>query len=62
MNAPLLDLNAHQQPLRNELLAALEQVLDMKNFMLSVREIAQGTYTVTQQCREGDLILVREQP
>ena len=34
MNVPLLDLNAHHQPLRKELLAALEQVLDKNNFIL----------------------------
>jgi dTDP-4-amino-4,6-dideoxygalactose transaminase len=34
MNVPLLDLKAHHQPLRKELLAALEQVLDKNNFIL----------------------------
>jgi dTDP-4-amino-4,6-dideoxygalactose transaminase len=34
MNVPLLDLQAHHQPLRKELLAALEQVLDKNNFIL----------------------------
>jgi dTDP-4-amino-4,6-dideoxygalactose transaminase len=34
MNVPLLDLNAHHQPLRKELLAAIEQVLDKNNFIL----------------------------
>ena len=34
MNVPLLDLNAHHQPIRKELLAALEQVLDKNNFIL----------------------------
>jgi dTDP-4-amino-4,6-dideoxygalactose transaminase len=34
VNVPLLDLSAHHQPLRRELLAALEQVLDKNNFIL----------------------------
>src|SRR4029078_2181774 len=34
MNVPLLDLKAHHQPLRKELLAAIEQVLDKNNFIL----------------------------
>ena len=34
MNVPLLDLKAHHQPLRKELLAALERVLDNNNFIL----------------------------
>jgi dTDP-4-amino-4,6-dideoxygalactose transaminase len=34
MNVPLLDLKAHHQPLRKELVAALEQVLDKNNFIL----------------------------
>ena len=34
MNVPLLDLKAQHQPLRNELLAAVAQVLDNNNFIL----------------------------
>jgi dTDP-4-amino-4,6-dideoxygalactose transaminase len=34
MNVPLLDLKAHHQPLRKELLAALAQVLEKNNFIL----------------------------
>ena len=34
MNVPLLDLKAHHEPLRKELLAAIEQVLDKNNFVL----------------------------
>jgi dTDP-4-amino-4,6-dideoxygalactose transaminase len=34
MNVPLLDLKAHHQPIRKDLLAALEQVLDNNNFIL----------------------------
>ena len=40
MNVPLLDLKAHHQPLRKELLAALEQVLDKNNFILG-NEVAE---------------------
>lgn len=34
MNVPLLDLKAQHQPLRKDLLAAIEQVLDKNNFIL----------------------------
>ena len=34
MNVALLDLKAHHRPLRKELLAAIEQVLDKNNFIL----------------------------
>jgi dTDP-4-amino-4,6-dideoxygalactose transaminase len=34
MNVPLLDLKAQHQPLRKELLAAIEQVLDKNNYIL----------------------------
>jgi dTDP-4-amino-4,6-dideoxygalactose transaminase len=40
MNVPLLDLKAHHQPLRKELLAAMEQVLDRNNFILG-NEVAE---------------------
>ena len=40
MNVPLLDLKAHHQPLRKELLAAMEQVLDKNNFILG-NEVAE---------------------
>jgi dTDP-4-amino-4,6-dideoxygalactose transaminase len=34
MNVPLLDLHAHHKPIRKDLLAALEQVLENNNFIL----------------------------
>ncbi len=38
MNVPLLDLNAQHEPLRKDLLAAMERVLDQNNFILG-REV-----------------------
>jgi dTDP-4-amino-4,6-dideoxygalactose transaminase len=40
MNVPLLDLNAQHDPIRKDLLRAMEQVLDQNNFILG-REVTQ---------------------
>ena len=49
MNVPLLDLKAHHQPLRKELLAALEQVLDKNNFILG-NEVAELEEKIAAYC------------
>ena len=50
MNVPLLDLKAHHQPLRKELLAALEQVLDKNNFILG-NEVAELEEKIAAYCQ-----------
>jgi dTDP-4-amino-4,6-dideoxygalactose transaminase len=50
MNVPLLDLNAHHQPLRKELLAAIEQVLDKNNFILG-NEVTELEEKVAAYCQ-----------
>lgn len=50
MNVPLLDLKAHHQPLRKELLAALEQVLDKNNFILG-NEVTELEEKIAAYCR-----------
>jgi len=50
MNVPLLDLKAHHQPLRKELLAALEQVLDKNNFILG-NEVAELEEKIAGYCQ-----------
>ncbi len=50
MNVPLLDLKAHHQPLRKDLLAALEQVLDKNNFILG-NEVAELEEKVAAYCQ-----------
>jgi dTDP-4-amino-4,6-dideoxygalactose transaminase len=50
MNVPLLDLKAHHQPLRKELLAALEQVLDKNNFILG-NEVAELEEKIASYCQ-----------
>jgi dTDP-4-amino-4,6-dideoxygalactose transaminase len=50
MNVPLLDLKAHHQPLRKELLAALEQVLDKNNFILG-NEVAELEEKIATYCQ-----------
>ena len=50
MNVPLLDLKAHHQPLRKELLAALEQILDKNNFILG-NEVAELEEKIAAYCQ-----------
>jgi len=50
MNVPLLDLKAHHQPLRKELLTALEQVLDKNNFILG-NEVAELEEKIAAYCQ-----------
>ena len=50
MNVPLLDLKAHHQPLRKELLAAIEQVLDKNNFILG-NEVAELEEKIAAYCQ-----------
>ena len=50
MNVPLLDLKAHHQPLRKELLAALEQVLDKNNFILG-NEVTELEEKIAAYCQ-----------
>ena len=50
MNVPLLDLKAHHQPLRKELLAALEQVLDKNNFILG-NDVAELEEKIAAYCQ-----------
>jgi dTDP-4-amino-4,6-dideoxygalactose transaminase len=50
VNVPLLDLKAHHQPLRKELLAALEQVLDKNNFILG-NEVAELEQKIAVYCQ-----------
>jgi len=50
MNVSLLDLKAHHQPLRKELLAALEQVLDKNNFILG-NEVAELEEKIAAYCQ-----------
>jgi dTDP-4-amino-4,6-dideoxygalactose transaminase len=50
MNVPLLDLKAHHQPLRKELLAALEQVLDKNNFILG-NEVVELEEQIAAYCQ-----------
>jgi dTDP-4-amino-4,6-dideoxygalactose transaminase len=50
MNVPLLDLKAHHQPLRKELLAALDQVLDKNNFILG-NEVAELEQKIAAYCQ-----------
>jgi dTDP-4-amino-4,6-dideoxygalactose transaminase len=52
MNVPLLDLKAHHQPLRKELLAAMEQVLDKNNFILG-NEVSELEERVASYCQTG---------
>ena len=40
IHVPLVDLKAHRQPLRKELLAAFERVLDKNSFILG-NEVAE---------------------
>ncbi|MBP6607105.1 MAG: DegT/DnrJ/EryC1/StrS family aminotransferase, partial [Nitrospira sp.] len=40
MNVPLLDLKAQHEPIRKDLLAAMERVLDQNNFILG-REVSE---------------------
>jgi dTDP-4-amino-4,6-dideoxygalactose transaminase len=50
MNVPLLDLKAHHQPLRKDLLAALEQVLDKNNFILG-NEVTELEEKIAAYCQ-----------
>jgi dTDP-4-amino-4,6-dideoxygalactose transaminase len=50
MNVPLLDLKAHHKPLRKELLAALEQVLDQNNFILG-NEVGELEEKIAAYCQ-----------
>ena len=50
MNVPLLDLKAHHLPLRKELLAALEQILDKNNFILG-NEVVELEEKIAAYCR-----------
>jgi dTDP-4-amino-4,6-dideoxygalactose transaminase len=50
MNVPLLDLKAHHQPLRKELLVAIEQVLDKNNFILG-NEVAELEEKIAAYCQ-----------
>jgi dTDP-4-amino-4,6-dideoxygalactose transaminase len=50
VNVPLLDLKAHHQPIRKELLAALEQVLDKNNFILG-NEVAELEEKIAGYCQ-----------
>ena len=50
MNVPLLDLKAHHQPLRKELFAVLEQVLDKNNFILG-NEVAELEEKIAAYCQ-----------
>lgn len=50
MNVPLLDLKAHHQPLRKELLAALEQVLDKNNYILG-NEVTELEEKIAAYCQ-----------
>ena len=52
MNVPLLDLKAHHQPLRKELLAALEQVLDKNNFILG-SDVVELEEQIAAYCQAG---------
>src|SRR6476661_6067961 len=50
VNVPLLDLKAHHQSLRGELLAAIEQVLDKNNFILG-SEVAELEEKIAAYCQ-----------
>ena len=50
MNVPLLDLKAHHQLLRKELLVAIEQVLDKNNFILG-NEVAELEEKIAAYCQ-----------
>ena len=50
MDVPLLDLKAHHQPLRKELLAALERVLDKNNFILG-NDVAELEEKIAAYCQ-----------
>jgi len=50
MIVPLLDLKAHHQPLRKELRAALEQVLDKNNFILG-NEVTELEEKIAAYCQ-----------
>jgi dTDP-4-amino-4,6-dideoxygalactose transaminase len=50
MNVPLLDLKAHHEPLRKDLLAAIEQVLEKNNFILG-EEVAELERRIAAYCR-----------
>jgi len=50
MNVPLLDLKAQHQPLRKELLIAIEQVLDKNNFILG-NEVVELEEKVAAYCQ-----------
>jgi dTDP-4-amino-4,6-dideoxygalactose transaminase len=49
MKVPLLDLKAHHEPIRKDLLAAIEQVLDKNNFILG-DEVRQLEEAVASYC------------
>jgi dTDP-4-amino-4,6-dideoxygalactose transaminase len=50
VNVPLLDLKAHHQPLRKEILAALERVLDKNNFILG-NDVAELEENIANYCQ-----------
>ena len=50
MKVPLLDLNAHHEPLRKDLLAAIEQVLEKNNFILG-DEVAELEQRIAAYCQ-----------
>jgi dTDP-4-amino-4,6-dideoxygalactose transaminase len=52
VNVPLLDLKAHHEPIRKELLAALERVLDKNNFILG-NEVTELEEKIAAYCQTG---------
>jgi dTDP-4-amino-4,6-dideoxygalactose transaminase len=50
MNVPLLDLKAHHEPLRKDLLAAMEQVLHKNNFILG-EDVAELEKRIASYCQ-----------